>query len=697
MSAQKEVIGNDDTKSKQDFSFLIDSKKIDIFQHLKLNLKNEKENCKDNNRIAMYCIPCKVSICDKCKLEEHQKHILISKSQFDFNEATIDEIYNQIIKAVSSDQLFIDYKPIQNQLIEQVDKMIESLQKKLEKLKEIKTKEIIAMFNGFTSNVNNLKQRIEKARTDLKQYYQKNRKFFNLVPANSNNNSTIESKRDSPKKAVPKIYNTDESNSIFLINYELLNISQLKGKDILSSAKRITQCVDTFKDNQNEYIETLLNNVDNIFFGEYAARAEQDQELDTILDEASPSYGFQLAIDKLNDKEFSDINVRISQYNTLYDSFKRTIFDSIAKYGNLKEIENYISGFESSKKSDSESLLFSQRAKEKSSKTRKSELALLKMNYNSKDEVILNNDILEKYFSYLTLETYEKHFKQTSKELQSSHADLMIKKSDDEDEIKDFGKAIENTNLILLYYRKEQQMVKQTVQLKNNPLGYKTFPNGCRSLLIGDKLYITGGKDEQKYYPNVLIYDRKTGKIKRIMDLIEPRAYHTMVYCEVFETLMVLGGENCSSCEIFDPITNRWALLPELNSPRANVLFQFDKPRGIMYSLFGNCGNIIDGLYSNEIEYLDLKELRKGWIRLDYKNKAEADFKTYLSVVEINNDLSLIYGGYTSRNCERILCVLNKEKKEVTKCDKKMLEMIREETKYSRRLSTIVGGLSVTN
>ena len=95
------------------------------------------------------------------------------------------------------------------------------------------------MFNGFTSNVNNLKQRIEKARTDLKQYYQKNRKFFNLVPANSNNNSTIESKRDSPKKAVPKIYNTDESNSIFLINYELLNISQLKGKDILNTGQSI--------------------------------------------------------------------------------------------------------------------------------------------------------------------------------------------------------------------------------------------------------------------------------------------------------------------------------------------------------------------------------------------------------------------------------------------------------------------------
>lgn len=273
----------------------------------------------------------------------------------------------------------------------------------------------------------------------------------------------------------------------------------------------------------------------------------------------------------------------------------------------------------------------------------------------------------------------------------------MIKKNDDdEEERKDFGKAIENTNLILLYYRKEQQMIKQIVQLKHNPFGYTKFPNGCRSLLIGDKLYITGGKDEKTQYPNVLIYDRKTGKIKRIMDLIEPRSYHTMVYCEVFETLMVLGGENCSSCEIFDPITNRWALLPSLCSPRANVIFQFDKPRGIMYALFGNVGNIIDGVYSNEIEYLDLKELKKGWIRLEYNNKAEADFKTYLSVVEINNDVNLIYGGYTSRNCARVLCVLNKEKKEVTKCDKKMLEFIREESKYSRRVSAIVSGLSTS-
>ena len=43
-------------------------------------------------------------------------------------------------------------------------------------------------------------------------------------------------------------------------------------------------------------------------------------------------------------------------------------------------------------------------------------------------------------------------------------------------------------------------MTKHTVDLKINPYSYNKFPIGCRSILIGDKLYITGGKDSQKYY-----------------------------------------------------------------------------------------------------------------------------------------------------------------------------------------------------
>ena len=46
------------------------------------------------------------------------------------------------------------------------------------------------------------------------------------------------------------------------------------------------------------------------------------------------------------------------------------------------------------------------------------------------------------------------------------------------------------------------------------------------------------------------------------MDMQNPRCYHTMVFNEVFETMMVIGGENNDTVEIFDPLTNRWQLLP---------------------------------------------------------------------------------------------------------------------------------------
>ena len=91
------------------------------------------------------------------------------------------------------------------------------------------------------------------------------------------------------------------------------------------------------------------------------------------------------------------------------------------------------------------------------------------------------------------------------------------------------------------------------------------------------------------------------------MDLNSAHAFHTIVYVDIFQTLMIIGGEQNNNVEIFDPIVNRWINLPELNCPRCIIVFQFDQPRGIMYALFGIEGLYIDGEYSTEIEYLDLK------------------------------------------------------------------------------------------
>ena len=700
------------------------SKKIDIFQHLRLNLKAQNKNCKDNNDNLMYCIPCKVTCCPECTLEEHKDHILVSKSRYLLTEKNIDNVFNKLNEKIQSNQIFNDYKIVENELIKQIEDMINELKNQIEKLRNLKIREMKNMFENFGKTISGVKNKIDKTKNDLKGYLNKNKKFFNIENNNEimPNDSSVKkidlntpnksnsSKKSSSKKLTKvknntiklKTTNLDENSSLFLIHYELLNLIELKGKELDHELKSITSNINEYKENQKNYITKLIDNIKNLFFGEYNFSKEDydnmnDIDIKKIIDESSPIYPINISVENLDKENFDEITKRINQYNSLYDSFKKSVFDSVNKYGDLKDIENYIYQFETiSNKKDADDMLFTNKKIFKNSKATKSELALLKTKYNNKEEITLNNDILQKYFAFLCLECYEKNFKQDSKELQSSHADLRIKKNeDDEDSPKDYGKAIENTNTIMFYYRKNRQITKITIELTKNPFGYTKFPIGCRSLLIGDKLYISGGEDETQIYKNVLIYDRVTNKIKRIIDLNDARAYHTMIYCDVFETLMVIGGENCSSVEIFDPVINRWLNLPNLNSPRANIIFQFDKPRGIMYSFFGNIGLITDSNYSKDIEYLDLKDIKKGWVKLNYENKSEIDFKTYLNIVEINNDLILIYGGLASRGCNREISVLNKEKKLITKCDQKMLELMREETKTSKKLSNIVGNLTI--
>ena len=240
-------------------------------------------------------------------------------------------------------------------------------------------------------------------------------------------------------------------------------------------------------------------------------------------------------------------------------------------------------------------------------------------------------------------------------------------------------------------------MVKFSLKLTKNPYGYTKFPIGCRNLLIGDKLYITGGRDEYNEYPNVLIFDRKTQNLKRIIDLRIPRAYHTMIYSEIFNTILVIGWEHEPSVEIFDPVTYRWQLLPDLNIPRANSLFYCDSPRGILYTMFGNEGSILDNKYSDIIEFLDLKNIEDGWNILDYKNKSEIDLKSLMSIYPLNSDLILLYGGVVFRGNNKSVCIFNLEKSEITKIDQKIMDTLRIEAKKSKKLNIIISGLSSKN
>ena len=56
----------------------------------------------------------------------------------------------------------------------------------------------------------------------------------------------------------------------------------------------------------------------------------------------------------------------------------------------------------------------------------------------------------------------------------------------------------------MLYGKKTCKLTKKKVNLQKNPHGYIKIPLGCRSVLVGDKLYITGGNDEYREYPNAI-------------------------------------------------------------------------------------------------------------------------------------------------------------------------------------------------
>ncbi|MCQ2819153.1 MAG: hypothetical protein MJ252_17965 [archaeon] len=311
---------------------------------------------------------------------------------------------------------------------------------------------------------------------------------------------------------------------------------------------------------------------------------------------------------------------------------------------------------------------------------------------NKSEDVILNADCLKKLYSYLIKDLYGKYFKAITKELQSSHADLMIKVEDEEE--RDYARVIEGTNTLIIYETMTNKLNKKRLNLTINPIGYNIFPVGCRCLLLNKKVYISGGKDEKEDFPNVLIYDSERNKLKRVMDLNEPRAFHTMVYSDVFETIMVFGGENRNSVEVYDPLSNRWLMLPSMNFPRADVYFHFDKPKGLMFTMFGKEGNILDDQHSNIIEVLDLADFRTGWCKVEYFNRAEVNLKKYMNFFPLSNCLLLAYGAETSRRGKKIGVIVDLAKFEIYKISHEMKELLYMAAKRSQRLKTIMGNMS---
>ena len=659
------------TNNKDQLELSNGTVKLDIYQHLKIGIQNNDKNCKCDTPInnKYYCIPCKISCCPNCSLIDHKLHLLIAKADFEIEQDKIDKSFKEFDDILEKDELYKNIGKKNQELVNEINNTYNELLKLINDWKIKKLEEIKELFKEFSENLKNINNKIKECKNVLYNFSKRHKNFLSL---NNEDNK-----------------NKDPNNTIFLLNYDLLTIPYLWSSHFSKNAMILKNTLEEYNQREINKNKNIIKDMNNTLFNKEDEDPETREKIDLKF---LPLLKLKLEIKELNTDNLKEVEKRISKFNKGIESMKLNVMKSLNKHGNFKDIEKENNAIEHRKVKGIDNL-FSQR-KSDLNKGEGNNTVLPEKQIKNKNDISLDNHIISKYFTHLLTDIYDQYFRIPTIELQSSHADLKLKSSDNTDDESNFAKVIEGTDKIMLFDKTTSKLIKKKINLQKNPHGYIKFPLGCRWVLVGEKLYITGGKDEYMEYPNCLIYDRKTEKIKRIMDMQNPRSYHTMIFNEVFETMMVIGGEENSSVEIFDPLSNRWLALPELNIPRAIPLFYFDEGRGNMYALFGVEGNYLNSIYTDSIEVLDLTEIKTGWMKINYDNKTRMDFKCHLNIYPLNDYLLLIYGGIESRNNKRHACVYHLVKANMNLIDKKILEQLRSEARHSKLLSSIVSSVS---
>ena len=138
-------------------------KTLDIFQHIKLTLKNSSSNCPCEKTTQFYCIPCKVSTCSKCSLASHQRHILLKKNNFELSENKVNSLFNSFNALIKQTPLLNEPNAVKASSLKHIDDFISSLMEKLNRYRERKYNEINVMFNEMKPNSDKLKTQIQIA------------------------------------------------------------------------------------------------------------------------------------------------------------------------------------------------------------------------------------------------------------------------------------------------------------------------------------------------------------------------------------------------------------------------------------------------------------------------------------------------------------------------------------------------------
>ena len=421
---------------------------------------------------------------------------------------------------------------------------------------------------------------------------------------------------------------------------------------------------------------------------------------------------------------YSQINAKLLKYDAKIDNVRNTLFEKVNKKGSFEDIEreNRIAVTEISTKfeyilnnqlidqdeattikslmtkgkknrkygsgaSKAASIITSSKFKNSNYDTINSKYENLNLPkiYETPDEIKLNKNILQEYFMYAMINFVKKEIKKKKDNLEQFEEEF----DGDIDKVK----PIPGTNEMQCYDKKSRGIIKKIVKFDRKTHKYNYFLNGCRTLLIKDKLYIIGGVDKENQITKMAYtYYIKTNELKTMPEMVKPHAYHSVEFLDFYKSILVIGGENISTCELYDMNTGFWRELPEMKIPRAHCGIYLDKMNHAIYSFFGIIGNITEkNNYTDVLECLELRKIALGWYKIDYNNKAEMNFKSgFNKILPLTPEMVLIYGATNMRDFAKKSAVYLIQKQEMIKIDNKIFNEIREASKKYKKLNKVL-------
>lgn len=653
---------------------------LDIYPHLRYNILNTEKNCRDPiTENSYYCFTCKQSVCPECGIEEHKEHLLIQRE----NCLKYDDTFFTEIEQIINHSFELD--KVKKEFISTLNENFNTLQKNIDEMKVKKEKEINEIFSWLKHNLIELQTNFSNLKQKTINYFHETEKFFAL---NSNN--------------------IDEENTIFLMNFELLNLCDNKNIQILS-------CINTLKENLTNYrneIELVSRKVSNTI-KEFIPESETFQSKNQF------------------DDFYWDVNSRLSVYNEHIEKTKKNICNSYNKTGSYKYLDDLVKILDSKNKkgiqyifnqnffnnhsASSNKLIKNTDSSKNLMRTRgnshskliltpskpstknilnksmskmvrsKSNVSLRNENNITIDMVSLDSRTKQRFFSYAVIDIYNKYFSLKKSPRKSFDINARIYQTYQQRQfiLKELAKPIVGTNEIVIFNENSKSSKKIKVKLSKEIYGYTKFPDGVRHILIDNsKLFITGGIDLFGNPLNIaLMFDIVSCELTKIDFMVYPHAYHSIEFLENYDCFIVIGGENSNLCEIYDLYTQKWNKIPSMNYPRASSSIFFDQTTSDVYSIFGMEGAVSKKRnYSEVIEVLELNDISCGWLKVDYYKSSMIDLKeNFVDVCPFTRDKLLIRGVRNMRSNKRINALFDMTKNEIVQASEKVLEQLRKE------------------